>query len=259
MKLINSFINITILLLCIVSLQARAHHLTYLMIANQAEPFQINTADHQFKSGIISDVINQLASKKPFTFTTHVMPYKRYAHEIKKQTYKNWISYGSPLWRKNTGFRDQNDRLSKQALFRASHLLVQRNNDTQHYASIDDLLGKRVILLKGFDYPGLTPYIASGKINKVESNSHQSALNALKNSRGDVFIEMESRIRYAIKQHNIDHSAFKYTDIAHITPSLNIHLAYGDDVNQAMIDWIDDQIVIMKATGKLEAIITRYQ
>ncbi|MCL1140399.1 substrate-binding periplasmic protein [Shewanella pneumatophori] len=259
MKFINAVFTAAILLFGYSPFHSKACELTYLVIANQAEPFQINTSNHQSHSGIISDVVSLLAAKKPFSYTTHVMPFKRYVHEIKKQTYSNWISYGSPMWRTTADNRYQNKRLSKQPLFRASHLLVQRNSDPQHYQQVEDLFGKTVILLKGFDYPGLAPYIASGQIKKIGFKSHQSALNALNNQRGDLFVEMESRIRYAIKQHNIDPNTFKFTDIAHITPSLNIHLAFGNGVKQTTVDWIDDQIIIMKATGKLEAIINRYQ
>ena len=236
-----------------------ASELTYLIIANQAEPFQINSSNYQANSGIISDVVAALANKKNLTITTHVMPFKRYVHEIEKNTYTNWISYGSPLWRLEKQHWAQNKRLSKQALFRAHHSLVQRHDDPTHYAEVEDLFGKTVILLKGFDYPGVMPFIKTGQIKKVDVKSHQSALKALTSKRGDVFIEMDSRIRYALKQHNIDRSSLKLSDVPLITPSLDIHLSFGDEVSQDTIDWIDDQIIIMKANAQLEAIINRYQ
>ncbi|MGS0680096.1 substrate-binding periplasmic protein [Shewanella sp. 125m-7] len=236
-----------------------ADELTYLVIANQAAPFQINTSTHKSQSGIISDVITLLAAKKPLSISTQVMPFKRYVHEIKQRTYPNWISYGSPLWRAKGKHWSQNKRLSAQPLFKVNHQLVQRSDDLRSYSKIEDLFGKTIILLRGFDYPGLDAYIENSQINKIDFKSHQSALHALMSRRGDVFIEMESRISYAIKQHNIEKDDYLFTDISAITPSLYIHLSYGDAVSSELIDWIDDQIIIMKATGQLEKIIRRYQ
>ncbi|MCL1144753.1 transporter substrate-binding domain-containing protein [Shewanella marinintestina] len=259
MKLSPALYSLMIMLFWVQPDTVSAEELSYLIIANQAEPFQINTSNHQASSGIISDVISLLATKKPFKIVPHVMPFKRYNHEIKAKTYTKWISYGSPAWRDNKQVLTQNKRLSKQALFSVNHTLVQLNSDRNTYSNAEDLFGKTVILLKGFSYPGLTTFIENDQIKKVEARSHQSALQALINKRGEVFIEMENRIRYAIKQHSIDQSRLKLTNATNITPSLDIHLSYGDNVSQDTINWIDDQIVIMKANAQLESIINRYQ
>lgn len=233
--------------------------LTYLVIANQAEPFQINTSSQQSHSGIISDIVSALAIKRPLTISTQVMPFKRYVHVIKSRTYPNWISYGSPSWQADNDNLTQNSRLSAQTLFEVQHLLVTRSDDVTQYQRIEDLFGKTVILLKGFDYPGLMPFIESGQIKKMDFRSHESALQALDSGRGDLFIEMERRIQYAIKQHKLKRNLFSFREIPNIVPPLPIHLSYGDSVDQELIDWIDDQVIILKATGQLEAIIHQYQ
>ncbi|MCL1050599.1 transporter substrate-binding domain-containing protein [Shewanella abyssi] len=258
-RFINSLALTAALLCSLLSLSASAEKLTYLIIAAQAEPYQINRVTEQVQSGIISDIVNLLAQRKALEIDNQVMPFKRYLYEIKQHTYPNWISYGSPKWRAVDGERTQNKRLSKQALFSAEHIMLSLKESDSTGKKFTDLANKTVILLKGFDYPGLVPILEQNAMTTLEVNSHKSALLALKNGRGDLFIEMKSRVLYSIKQHQIDASTFAYTDIADAIAPVDIHLSYGDGVPQALIDWIDLQILSMKANGEIAQIINRYR
>lgn len=258
-RMINSLALITALLCTMFSHSVTAEKLTYLIIAEQAEPFQINSVTDHLQSGIITDIVKFIAQKKSLEIDHQIMPFKRYLYEIKQQTYPNWISYGSPTWRKVDDNVAQNKRLSKQILFSAEHIMVSLKSQHDSPLNVNDLVDKTAILLKGFDYPGLTPIIQQNAMNTLELNSHKSALLALKNGRGDLFIEMKSRVLYSIRQQQIDASTFNFTDIPDAIAPVDIHLSYGDAVPQELIDSIDLQILQMKADGEIARIISHYQ
>ncbi len=234
-----------------------AETLTYLIISEQAEPFQINPGEVKPQTGVVTEIVELLAKKKPFELVNQVMPFKRYLYEIERQTFPNWISYGSPAWRVKDGKALQNKRLSKQALFTADHIAVS----LKEYSTIDwpQLQHKTLILLKGFKYPGLAPLIDQYQIKTLQVSSHKSALLALQSHRGDLFIEMKSRILYSLNKHQINPTAFVFTDINDTIAPVDIHLSYGDGVPQGLIDWNDEQILIMKAHGKINDILDKYQ
>ena len=258
MPFINKFLLLIVLLLCH-SVTAATEQLSYLIISEQAEPFQINNDKTKHQSGVISEIVDILAKQKPFVTVNQVMPFKRYLYEMKQQSYPNWISYGSPSWRAQEGKQLQNKRLSKHALFIANHVAVSLKQDKPNVSPWSQLQHKTVILLKGFKYPGLPSLIDKYQMNVLEVNSHKSALLALQGKRGDLFIEMKSRILYSLKEHQIDASTFEFTNINHVIAPVAIHLSYGESVAQSLIDWIDQHILIMKANGKIEAIIKQYQ
>ena len=236
-----------------------AEELHYLIIAKQAEPFQINHNADDTYSGVITDIITTLEQKKALEVSPQVMPFKRYLYEIKQQTYLNWISYGSPTWRSADGNWTQNKRLSNQSLFSAEHIMATLKDNDQITGFNNGLLGKTVILLKGFQYSGLEPLIEQYQMKVLKVNSHRSALLALKNSRGDLFIEIKSRVLYSVKQHQIDPSLFKFSNISDTIAPVDIHFSYGDGVANELIEWIDLQILMMKANGEITNILNRYK
>lgn len=257
MSIIKHLLFTTLITYALTVQTAVADKLNYLIIANQAEPFQIN--NHAAQTGVITDIIASLAQKKPLEISPQVMPFKRYLYEIEKQTYLNWISYGSPTWRSADGNWTQNKRLSNQSLFSAKHIMTTLKDNDQITGFNNALLGKTVILLKGFKYSGLEPMIEQYQMKVLESNSHKSALLALKNSRGDLFIEMKSRVLYSLKQQQIDPTLFKFTSISDTIAPIDIHFSYGDGVANELIEWIDMQILMMKANGEIDDILNRYQ
>lgn len=233
--------------------------LTYLIIAEQAEPFQINDPVTLIQSGVVTDIVNTIVQRKPLIMKQQIMPFKRYLYEMQQQSYPNWISYGSPAWRVESIAYLQNKRLSKQPLFTVNHIAVSIMDEGKKTTAWPNLQHKTVILLKGFIYEGLDTLIEKHQLKVLEVNSHKSALLALQNHRGDLFIEMESRILYSLKQHQIDPANFQFTDINDTVPAVDIHLSFGDGVPQQLIDWIDLQILTMQANGEILDIINQYQ
>ncbi len=69
----------------------------------------------------------------------------------------------------------------------------------------EDLIGRRVIIMRGYDYAGWANYIkrSNGQIKYFESDSHEQALRALLNSRGDVLLDYQRPISQVYDQADI--------------------------------------------------------
>lgn len=242
--------------------QARADEITYLVISNQAEPFQIvnhdaSQADSEHK-GIISDIIYASLKESEVELTTLAYPFKRYILMMAPQKTPKWISYGSPAWQTVHGEEAQNKRLSKNTLFDVSHVLVMKNDSAFTVNRIDDLLGKTIITLKGFSYPGLDRYIKAGLVFKVEVNSHESALKAVETGRGIGFVAMKCRALYTISDTELSRDEFTLVDFAKVIAPYPIHLSFSDAVPEQLIEHVDQQILKLKQSHQIEKIIHSY-
>ncbi|MFL0810112.1 MAG: transporter substrate-binding domain-containing protein [Agarilytica sp.] len=81
------------------------------------------------------------------------------------------------------------------------------------YLRKEDLLGKRVIMMRGYSYNGWTKFIKDPKngIQYFESDSHLQALNTLYLGRGDVLLDYERPINTALSRTSI--SNIKSNDV----------------------------------------------
>lgn len=242
--------------------QAQADELTYLVISNQAEPFQIvnhivnNTEPlHQ---GIISDIVYASLKDSEVEITTLAYPFKRYILMMEPQHTPKWISYGSPAWQTIHGEEAQNKRLSKNKLFDVSHVLVTKNDSAFTVNKVDDLFGKTIITLKGFTYPGLDEYINAGLIFKVEVNSHESALKAVETDRGIGFVAMKTRALYTINSAGLNRNEFTLVDFAKVIAPYPIYLSFSDAVSPKLIEQVDQQVLKLKKSHRIDEIIHSY-
>ncbi|WP_394203512.1 substrate-binding periplasmic protein [Shewanella waksmanii] len=238
-----------------------AKPLTYLVIAQQAEPFQIVDAQHHaiHYSGIITDIVYELAEHHlDISLATEHAPFLRYIRSMHDKDKQPWLSYGSPAWAKVSGVEIQNSNLIATPLFTVKHQLVSLAATELNYRTIDELFGKSVILLTGYSYPGLDQYIESGQINAVTVNSHQSALKALKNRRGIAFVSMGIRSHYTINRYHFNKQDFDFADFSDTIKPNTIHLSHSEDLPQALINKLNAAIISMHQDHKIAQIIAKY-
>ncbi|WP_299789024.1 transporter substrate-binding domain-containing protein [uncultured Shewanella sp.] len=242
--------------------QAGADELTYLVISDQAEPFQIvdhdvSQADPEHK-GIISDIIYASLKESEVKLTTLAYPFKRYILMMAPKQTPRWISYGSPAWLTAHGEEAQNKRLSKNKLFDVSHVLVTKKDSAFTVNRVNDLFGKTIITLKGFTYPGLDRYIKAGLVFKVEVNSHESALKAVETGRGIGFVAMKCRALYTINNTELDRNDFTLVDFAKVIAPYPIHISFSDAVPEQLIEQVDQKILKLKQSHRIDEIIRAY-
>ncbi|WP_028772962.1 substrate-binding periplasmic protein [Shewanella waksmanii] len=253
--------RLVVFLLLFAPLSIAAKPLTYLVIAQQAEPFQIvhSQTDAIEYSGIITDIVNHLAKHylKQQLRTEHA-PFLRYIRSMNEKQMQPWISYGSPVWAQHQAVAIQNTHLVATPLFTVHHQLLTRSADPFHYQRIDDLFGETVILLKGYSYPGLQQYIDSGQIKAFAVNSHQSALNALLNNRGKGFVSMGIRSHYTIERYGFNKRLFAFNDFSDTIKPNNIHISHNEKMPQRLINQLNHGIINMHQEHKIAEIISRY-
>ncbi len=68
-----------------------------------------------------------------------------------------------------------------------------------------DLLGKSVIIMRGYSYNGWASYIKSpqNNIQYFEADSHSQGLDALRNGRGDILLDYQGPAKIALRDANL--------------------------------------------------------
>jgi len=173
--------------------------------------------------------------------------------EINADLYDNWITYGSSQWS-----APQNLNLSKCSILTVKHALLTLKRKEIKFKGIESLLKQRLILLFGFEYPPLDELIVSGEILDLRVLNYDSAFKALALERGIGFVEMESRIKYNLKQAGNSVESYDLFDLGGVIPQYEIRLAFSSDMPKAISTFIDDGCKRLKQNGELEKIINRY-
>jgi len=226
--------------------------LNYLVIEEQAAPFQIIDESKQ-NSGIISDLLFKIFDSSSYQIHVKSYPFKRMVKTINAGLHPLWITYGSSKWQ-----APQNLNLSECSILTVKHILLPPKGQTVALSGIDSLLGKRVILLFGFDYPNLDEYLASKQILELRAMSYSSAFKALELNRGLGFIEMESRIKYNLKQEGGNYNDYNSVDLSSIIPQYDIRFALSPQMPEKIKRYIDDRCDQLKRSGEFQQIVNQY-
>jgi len=238
--------------LCLTSFIANSNSVNYYVIANQAMPFQITTAEDQH-SGIVSDIIARIFVDN-YTVNYHTYPFNRMILELEAGGEQNWITYGSPNW---GGVQAAN--LSEQPIYTVSHSILTNAKSDFLYTGTDNLKDKVFVLLYGFDYPTLQPYIDQGEINELRVKDYAAAFRILdKMPKDAVFVEMTSRIKYNLKIQSRDLSNYHLQDFSALIPSYPIYLALDPNIDSELQQFINQQLSTLADAGTLTEIINRY-
>ncbi|WP_017222006.1 substrate-binding periplasmic protein [Moritella dasanensis] len=247
------FISIMLTLqLCIASFTANSESINYYVIAKQAMPFQITTDDNQH-SGIVSDIIANVFIDK-YTVNYHVYPFNRMISELEAGGEKNWITYGSPNWGSV-----QAENLSDKPIYTVSHSILTNAKSDFSYKELSDIKDKVFVLLYGFDYPTLQPYIDNGEIKELRVKDYAAAFRILDKMPQDaIFIEMTSRIKYNLKIQSKSLSNYHLQDFSALIPSYPIYLAFDPKMDSELQKFINQQLSTLSDTGTLTEIINNY-
>ncbi|MDF2184761.1 substrate-binding periplasmic protein [Grimontia hollisae] len=249
--------KIQVITLAVLSLmlsnQAVALSLDYLVIQDQSEPLQIQE-DGTNHRGIVTDVIRQALNGSEYQLDIYTYPFNRFIAELNKKKQGNWITYGSPAW---GGMQAAN--LSETPLLDVSHSILSHSGTGFSYRTPEDLQGKIVVLLFGFHYPGLNKYIKKGAVSDVRVKNYDSAfrvVDRLKDVGG--FIEMDLRLKYHLKRLGFTHGEYILHPIDNLIPTYSIHLAYSPGIDPALKRFVDARLVQMRNSGELAEIIGKY-
>lgn len=247
------FISIMLTIhICIASFSVNAESINYYVIDKQAMPFQITTTSEKH-SGIVSDIISRIFVDH-YTVNYHTYPFNRMISELEAGREKNWVTYGSPNW---GGVQAAN--LSDMPIYTVSHSILSSAKSDFLYHDLKDINDKVLVLLYGFDYPSLQPFIDSGQIKELRVKDYAAAFRILdKMPQDTLFVEMTSRIKYNLKIQSRDLTKYKLQDFSALIPSYPIYLAFDPKMDKDIQTFINQQLSDMSDSGSLAEIIKRY-
>jgi len=225
-----------------------ADEINYLAIKDSAAPFQINSDSN--RKGIIHDVLLKSIDKS-IKLNEKVYPFLRMVKVMQNNKSGQWINYGTPTWE-----GPQSENLSKEFIMNVTHKFLTKKSFK--YKSIKDLFGKRIILITGFGYPGLSKYILEGQISVLRVNNHKAAIKAIQRNRGVAFPEMYSRLRYHMKNLNIKSDNLAIHDASNIIKDYSIYFAYSKNFSKELFKSIDKKVKKLRQTGEIKKIIQSY-
>lgn len=237
----------------LVPLSAYSDEVNYYVIANQARPFQIEV-EGQNQEGIVTDIVKAIFAHSEHTVKYHTYPFNRMISILDAGGEPNWLTYGSPNWGKA-----QSENLSEEAIYTVKHTLVSSSQKPFSFQGIADLENKGLVLLMGFDYPQLTPYIKQGYLEEIRVKDYQAAFRVVSRIPGDIaFVEMTSRVTYNIKQLNLNPSHFSLQPFEQVIPDYDIYLAFSPNMNPKLQAFINLRLKEIKQSGELQAIVDKY-
>ena len=221
--------------------------INYIVIDSTAKPFQID--EH---SGLITDIFDEISKRIYGRGNTHTVsaPFLRALKTMRENDSYKWVSYGAKEWN-----NIQSKNLSKEALFKVNHKILTKKGFK--YKSISDLFGKRLVLIKGFAYPGIAKYIKSKKIEVLIVNSHNSAIRAIEIGRADAFPEIKIRAMYHMNKGKFDKKKFQFHDFKKYIKNYFFYLSFSSGMKNE-IPKFDREIRKLRKENYIKKIISKY-
>ncbi|MFC3151192.1 hypothetical protein ACFOEK_09165 [Litoribrevibacter euphylliae] len=239
------------------SAEEQKPRLTYFVITQQARPFQMD-GEPSDGQGVVSDLVAEVLSKADIVWKVEALPFRRMIRKMEQTRDGQWIALGSPAW---SGI--QSERLSATPVSYAHHVaLVSKSVEDASFDifQLSQFKSKNAVLLFGFDYPGLDRFLNQHQMTTQYAKSYDSAFRLVRRDhQHSIFIEMESRIDYNLKQLNTPKTQFYRIDMSSVIPDYSIHLAYSPGLDEDIVALLDAEILRLKASGQLRNIIARYQ
>ncbi|MFM2588114.1 substrate-binding periplasmic protein [Vibrio sp. TBV020] len=245
--------TITILLSISVSQAFATEVVNYYVIANQAQPFQIeeNGENH---SGIVSDIVEEIFSGSDYSLAYHTYPFNRMISVLEAGGEENWVTYGSPNWGKA-----QSEHLSDLPIYQVKHSVVTSAKKTFIYEDLSSIKDKGIVLLLGFDYAELNPYIEKGELSEIRVKNYEAAFRVIQRLPDDTaFVEMESRVKYHLNRLGLNQEDYRVDNFSEVIANYPIHLAFSGEMKPEIKAFINQRLAEMKENGSLEEIISRY-
>ncbi|MGY0615114.1 substrate-binding periplasmic protein [Vibrio sp. FJH11] len=237
----------------VLSAFASAEEVDYYVIAEQARPFQIEQ-NGQKHSGIVTDIVSAIFVNSDYHLNYHTYPFNRMISLLEASETPNWITFGSPNWG-----RVQSENLSTLPIYTVKHVLVSSNKAPFMFNNIQDIRGRSIVLLLGFDYPDLMPYFENGTVNEMRVKDYDAAYRVVQRTPKDTaFVEMESRVLYNLKRLDLPLEEYQIQPFSSIIPDYSIYLAFSSEMNPQLQSFINKRLSELKTSGEIDKIINKY-
>jgi hypothetical protein len=247
------------LLLFSCGIYAEPQQLTYLVLADTVEPLMITTDKDPMSGGIVTDVVREIFRDPSYIVNPLVVPWQRMS--LERRNRDNWIMYGSPSQCKP----GSGCVFSVNQVVQFEHVVVTLKTNQLKLPKVEDLFGKRLLLVENFHYPGLDQYLktptdvqGSGQISDLRSFTPASALKMLRHQRGDAFVDWRLRVLYNLQEAGLTLNEVRLDDFSQVIPTQGIHLFYSDNLPAETGRFINKRLAGMTKDGTLSRIVQSY-
>jgi polar amino acid transport system substrate-binding protein len=205
-----------LLIYCVSLLSYSNDEIEVIYYKSHNPPFQFS---NKHQTGFITHIIKSL-SNVGVTFKPKTLSFKRMIKEMSTSK-AHWISYGSDSW-----VGAQSTSLSGISLWKVEHVFFTLKSNKLE--GIPSLFDQTIVLIDGYDYPGLDSYINKGLIHKVirVQNPELAILSVLEGS-ADVYPDMRDRIQYYLNKMGANRKEFILNDNTNIIPEYEIKLCFS--------------------------------
>lgn len=180
-------------------------------------PFQFD--NNEYEAGFITKIINSLDNLE-VTFTPKPLSFHHMIKEMSTSE-QHWITYGSKSW-----IGAQSTFLSDISVWKVEHVLFTLKSNP--FEGIQSLFSQTIVLIDGFDYPGLDSYINKGLIKKViRVKTPELAIVSVLNGDADAYPDMRSRIKYHLAKIDLGKNHIELHDIVDIIPNYEMNLCFS--------------------------------
>ena len=213
-------------------------------------PYLIEETDGKIH-GILIDVMEAIASKHGFSVKITPLPEKRAirgmaqgdidAYSKAKEWVKNPKAY---LW--------------TDPVVDSTDVLIFPKNRPINFETPDDLKGKQIGAILGYRYPLLEPYFADGRIKRDDVKKDSLMLRKLLRGRDDAAIINKLVAFWVIQQNPEFKGQFGFSDKP--VGKAGCGFMFTAKRNWApFIEMFNNELSAMKADGRLDAIVQKYQ
>lgn len=223
----------------------------YMVMEDQGRPFQIEDAgtDH---SGIITDLVYEIFRDGPHELITHTFPYLRMRANMQSGEYPNWLRYGSPVW------GPLNENLTDTPVIEAENILLVRKDSGIKFRSIEDIFGHQLILMRGFSYRELDPYLKAKKISDIRATSFANAYEMLNRRRGAGVSDVKIRMRYNAHWLGLKAEEYDVIDFSSVIPNYEIYLNMDPEMDPEIQQFINQRLNELKTAGFIDELLEIY-
>ena len=201
--------------------------------------------------GIMIDVMKEIAQKHGFSVKIAPLPEKRAIRGIaggEIDAYskaKEWVD-------------DPNAYLWTDPVLDSTDVLIFPKDRPVKFATPEDLNGKKIGAILGYRYPLLEPYFADGRIKRDDVKKDSLMLRKLLKGRDDAAIINKLVAFWVIRQNPELKGQFAFSEKAVGKAGCRFMFSSKGDW-QPFIQLFNRELADMKADGRLDAIVRKYQ
>lgn len=128
-------------------------------------------------------------------------------------------------------------------------LSVYRRTDAEPVSSIEELRGKRVILMQGYSYGRLAGFFetAADSMDLKRARTHASALNMLLYERGDYLLSYQVPVENVMAEHGL--SGLEADVIGQVP--IHYFVSHEIDSGQKLVDQWDHHLAVLQESNEL--------